>query len=98
MPTITLRTEADILAAAGAFLGFAPTNSFVAYMLNRDNTTDNMHVRSAIRFDITITAEQAAKFPAICNLRPETTHAAVLLAVCDEHYESHALTVPRRPA
>ena len=93
MPTITLCTEADILAAAGAFLGFAPTNSFVAYMLNRDNTTDNMHVRSAIRFDITITAEQAAKFPATCNLRPETTHAAVLLAVCDEHYEGHALTV-----
>ncbi|BDE17062.1 hypothetical protein Mkiyose1088_35990 [Mycobacterium kiyosense] len=75
MPTTTLRTEADIVAAAAAFLGFAPTNSIVAYMLHHDTTTADLVVRSAIRFDVTITVEQAAKFPATCNLRPETNHA-----------------------
>lgn len=93
MPTTTLRTEADIVAAAAAFLGFAPTNSIVAYMLHHDTTTADLVVRSAIRFDVTITIEQAAKFPATCNLRPETNHAAVLLAICDESYQWHALTI-----
>lgn len=93
MPTTALRTEADIVAAAAAFLGFAPTNSVVAYMLHRDTHTSDLVVRSAIRFDVTISAEQATNFPATCNLRPETNHAAVLLAVCDESYEWHAVTV-----
>lgn len=93
MPTTTLRTEADTVAAAAALLGFAPTNSIVAYMLHRDTTTGDLVVRNAIRFDVTISAQQAANFPATCNLRPQTTHAAVLLAVCDESYEWHALTI-----
>ncbi|MEE6140590.1 DUF4192 domain-containing protein [Mycobacterium sp. 050128] len=93
MPNTILRTEADIVAAAAALLGFAPTNSIVAYMLHRDPNTGDMVVRTAIRFDVTISAEQAAKFPATCNLRAETSHAAVLLAVCDESHEWHALTV-----
>ena len=91
MPT-TLRTEADIVAAAAALLGFAPTNSIVAYMLHRDPNTGDMVVRTAIRFDASITVDQAANFPATCNLRPETNHAAVLLAVCDQPHEWHALT------
>lgn len=93
MPTTALRTEADIVAAAAAFLGFAPTNSIVAYVLHRDTTTGDLVVRSAIRFDVTISAEQAANFPATCNLRPETHPAAVLLAVCDQSYEWHAVNV-----
>lgn len=93
MPTTTLRTEADIVAAAAALLGFAPTNSIVAYMLHRDPTTGDMVVRTAIRFDVTISVEQAAKFPATVNLRPETSHTAVLLAVCDQPHEWHALSV-----
>lgn len=92
MPNTTLRTEADIVAAAAALLGFAPTNSIVAYLLHRDPTGD-LVVRSAIRFDVTISVEQAANFPATVNLRPETSHAAVLLAVCDQPHEWHALTV-----
>lgn len=93
MPITTLRTEADIIAAAAAFLGFAPTNSIVAYMLHREHTSDDLVVRSAIRFDVTITADQATNFPVTCNLRPETNHAAVLLAVCDQSYEWRAVTV-----
>ena len=92
MPTTALRTPADIVAAAAGLLGFAPTNSIVAYMLRRD-TNDDLLVRCAIRFDVTITTEQAANFPATCNLRPADNHAAVLLAVCDERHDRHALTV-----
>ncbi|MDV6979319.1 DUF4192 family protein, partial [Mycobacterium intracellulare] len=93
MPTTTLRTEADIVAAAAALLGFAPTNSIVAYTLHRDPDTGDMTVRTAIRFDATISVDQATRFPATVNLRPETTHAAVLLAVCDQPHEWHALTI-----
>jgi hypothetical protein len=93
MPITTLRTEADIVAASAAFLGFAPTNSIVAYMLHREHSSDDLVVRSAIRFDVTITADQAANFPATCNLWPETNHAAVLLAVCDQSYEWRAVTI-----
>lgn len=94
MPTnITLHTEADIIAAAAALLGFAPTNSIVAYMLYRDPTTGGLCARAAIRFDVMVSLDQAANFPATCNLRPETNHAAVLLAVCDQPHEWHALSV-----
>ena len=99
MPTTTLRTEADIVAAAAALLGFAPTNSIVAYMLHRDTATPaTWWSAAAIRFDVTITAEQAANFPATCNLRPETNHAAVLLAVCDQSSRMARRHRPRRPA
>ena len=70
MPTTALRTPADIVAAAAGLLGFAPTNSIVAYMLRRD-TNHGLLVRCAIRFDVTITTEQATNFPATCNLRPD---------------------------
>lgn len=76
-----------------ALLGFGPTNSIVAYTLHREPASGDMVVRTAIRFDITVSVEQAAKFPATVNLRPETSHAAVLLAVCDQAHEWHALTI-----
>ena len=85
MPTTGLRTPADIIGAAAGLLGFAPTNSIVAYMLHRD-TSHGLIVRCAIRFDVTISIEQAANVPATCNLRPDTNHAAILLAVCDEQH------------
>ena len=92
MPKTSLRTPADVVAAAAALLGFAPTNSVVVYMLHRD-PSDELIVRCAIRFDITVTAAQAANFPATCNLRPVDNHAAILLAVCDERFDQHAHTV-----
>ena len=48
MPTTGLRTPADIVAAAAGLLGFAPTNSIVAYMLHRD-TSHGLLMRCAIR-------------------------------------------------
>ncbi len=92
MPTTGLRTPADIIGAAAGLLGFAPTNSIVAYMLHRD-TSHGLIVRCAIRFDVTISVEQAANVPATCNLRPDTNHAAILLAVCDEQHNPRALAV-----
>lgn len=92
MPKIALKTAADVVAAAAAWLGFVPTNSIVAYMLERD-ITQGLIVRSAIRFDVTITTSQAANFPATCNLSPDRTGAAILLAVCDPHHDPHAQVI-----
>ena len=47
MPTTALRTPADILGAAAGLLGFAPTNSIVAYMLRRDPNDDLLVARRA---------------------------------------------------
>lgn len=90
--TTTMRTPADIVAAAAALLGFAPTNSIVAYMLRRDSS-GGLLIRCAIRFDITVSTAQAANFPATCNLRSADNHGAVLLAVCDDIHNRHALAV-----
>ena len=89
MPNVALTTPADIAAAAPAWLGFVPTNSIVAYMLYRD-ITHGFIVRSAIRFDVTITTSQAANFPATCNLHVDRHDATILLAVCDSHQDPHA--------
>lgn len=90
--TTTLRTPADIVAAAAGLLGFVPTNSIVAYMLRAD-TEDNLIIRCAIRCDITITTAQAARFPTTCNLHPTDNDATILLAVCDDQHHLHALAV-----
>lgn len=90
--TTDLRGPADIVAAAAGFLGFAPTNSIVAYMLRAD-TGQRLTVCCAIRFDVTITIAQAANFPATCNLRPTDNHGVILLAVCGEQRYPHALAV-----
>jgi len=92
MPKVALTTPADVVAAAAGLLGFAPTNSVVAYMLRRD-IIDGLLVRCAIRFDVAITTEQAARFPATCNLRAADNDGAILLAVCDEPHNRHALAV-----
>ncbi|WP_262491174.1 DUF4192 domain-containing protein, partial [Mycobacterium simiae] len=70
-------------------LGFAPTDSIVAIML-RDDPTHGLHVRCAIRFDVTVTTEEAAHFPATCSLRAADNAAAVLIAVCDQRHDGHA--------
>jgi hypothetical protein len=92
MPTTSLRTPADIVAAAAGLLGFAPTNSIVAYMLNR-HPAAGLAVRCAIRFDVTVNTGQAANLPATCHLRPADNHAAILLAVCDQRHDIHALAI-----
>ena len=95
MPTTTLRTAADILAAAAGLLGFAPTNSIVAYMLRRD-PNDGLLVRCAIRFAVTITTEHAASFPATCNLRPDENHAAAILDALRDALDTAGIPVIRR--
>ena len=92
MPKIVLTTPADVAAAAAAWLGFVPTNSVVVYMLRR-HPTDGLRAHAAIRFDVTATTGQAANFPATCNLRAANYDAAILLAVCDPHRDSHTLAV-----
>ncbi|OBJ86078.1 DUF4192 domain-containing protein [Mycobacterium asiaticum] len=86
---INLSDPADLIAAAPGLLGFAPTNSIVAYML-RNDPTHGVLVRCAIRFDVTVTVEQATQFPRTCNLRPTDNFAAILIAVCDQEHDIHA--------
>src|SRR5271166_1138232 len=92
MTTTALHTPADVVAAAAALLGFAPTNSVVAYMLRRD-ITHGLLVRCAIRFDVMISTDQAANLPVTCNLRAADNDAVILLAVCDEQHDRHAHAV-----
>lgn len=89
MLTSALSTPADIVAAAPGVLGFAPTNSVVAYMLRR-HITHGLLVRCAIRFDVTVSTEQAANLPATCNLHTRDNDAAILLVVCDARHDEHA--------
>jgi len=82
-------TPADVIAAAPALLGFAPTNSVLAYLLRRD-IRHGLLVRCALRFDVTVTVEQAARVPATCGLAHPDNAAAILLAVCDPGHDTHA--------
>jgi len=92
MPSSLVSTPADVIAAAAALLGFAPTDSMVVYLLRRD-ARHGLLVRCAIRADITITAEQATRFPDTCNLRHPDNAAAILLAICQQTHDAHARTV-----
>lgn len=85
-------TPADAIAAVPALIGFTPTNSVVAYMLRHD-IEHGLAVRNAIRFDVTISAEQATRFPATCNLRAADTPAAILIVVCGEAHDTHARNI-----
>ncbi|KPN46865.1 DUF4192 domain-containing protein [Mycobacterium intracellulare] len=85
-------TPADAIAAVPALIGFTPTNSVVAYMLRHD-INHGLAVRSTIRFDVTITAEQATAFPATCNLHATDTPAAILIVICGEAHDTHARIV-----
>lgn len=84
-----LRTPADLIAGCPALLGFAPTDSIVAIML-RNDPIRGLVIRCAIRFDITATSEQAANFPATCNLRAADNAAAIVIAICDQRHDVHA--------
>lgn len=85
-----LRTPADIVAAAAGLLGFVPTDSIVVYLLHQ-HPTNGLGVRLAARFDITNSTEQAATFAATCNLRAGNFAAAIILAVCDQRHDVHAV-------
>lgn len=84
-----LRSPADLIAATPGLLGFAPTNSIVAVMLC-DHPTHGLHVRCAIRFDVTVSSEQASQLPTACHLRAADNAAAILIAVCDQRHDVHA--------
>lgn len=92
MTKVSLANPADIVAAAAPLIGFAPTNSVVAYMLH-NNPDGQQLLRATIRFDITITVEQAARFPRTCNLTPANYSGAILLAICDPELDYRARVI-----
>lgn len=90
--TIKLGTPADVIAAAAPMLGFAVTDSIVAYMLGTD-PADGPIIKVTIRCDITITAEQGATFARTCNLTAGKYDAVLLLAVCGPELDEHAAVI-----
>ena len=45
---MSLRTHADIVAAAAPIIGFAPTNSIVAYMAPKSRSCQEVQSRPAV--------------------------------------------------
>lgn len=92
-PVLTLDSPADILAAIPALIRFVPRASVVAILFSHASTGRALVVRCAIRFDVTVTAEQAGCFPETCGLSAEHNSSAMLVAICDPPLHSHALDV-----
>jgi hypothetical protein len=90
--TISLRTNADVVAMAAPLLGYAPTDSVLAYMLRIDDDGTTV-VRFVWRLPVLATTEQAARMAQTLNLHAADNHGAILLAICDPSDDTHALAL-----
>ncbi|KQH80011.1 hypothetical protein AO501_12525 [Mycobacterium gordonae] len=84
-----LRTPADLLAACPALLKYVPTNSIVIY-LGQLPPEGGIRVRDVLRFDITVTTDQAANFLTVYAPRPDRYDTAIVLAICEQRHDTHA--------
>jgi hypothetical protein len=82
-PELSFASPAQLLAALPHMLGFVPADDLVAIMLGPSHDPLRMPALAAIRCPITITDQQAQRFPATCNLTADQFPAAVLIAVND---------------
>jgi hypothetical protein len=82
-PELSFASPAELLAALPHMLGFVPADDLVAIMLGPSHDPLRMPALAAIRCPITITDQQAQRFPATCNLTAHQFPAAVLIAVTD---------------
>jgi hypothetical protein len=89
---INLDTEQAVISAIPALLRFVPTNSIVAIMFSPSDAPRN-EIRCAIRFDVTISREQAQRLAQTCNLTAAENSGAILVAICDPEHDEHALDV-----
>jgi hypothetical protein len=90
--SISLRTNADVVALAAPLLGYAPADSVIAYML-RTQSDGTTVVRFVFRLPLQATTEQAGGLARTLNLRAEDNHGAILLAICDPAEDAHAATL-----
>jgi hypothetical protein len=92
-PELSFATAAELLAALPHLLGFVPANDLVALMLGPSQDPLRIPARAVIRCPITVTDEQAQRFPATCNLTAPQFPATVLVAVCDADHEERAVAI-----
>jgi hypothetical protein len=92
-PELSFATATELLAALPHLLGFVPADDLVALMLGPSQDPLRVPARAAIRCPITITDEQAQRFPATCNLTADQFPAAVLIAVCEADREERAVAL-----
>jgi hypothetical protein len=92
-PELSFATATELLAALPHLLGFVPADDLVALMLGPSQDALRIPAQAAIRCPLTITDEQAQRFPATCNLTAHQFPAAVLVAVCDEDREDRAVAI-----
>ena len=87
--SISLRTNADVVALAAPLLGYAPTDSVIAYML-RTHPDGSTVVRVVFRLPLLATTEQAGRLARTLNLSAEDNHGAILIAICNQGDDAHA--------
>jgi len=92
-PELSFATATDLLAALPHLLGFVPADDLVVLMLGPSQDPLHIPARAAIRCPLTITDEQAQRFPATCSLTADQFPAAVLVAVCDADREERAVAI-----
>jgi hypothetical protein len=92
-PELSFATATELLAALPHLLGFVPADDLVALMLGPSQDPLHIPADAAIRCPLTISDEQAQRFPATCNLTADQFPAAVLIAVCDADRQQRAVAI-----
>jgi Domain of unknown function (DUF4192) len=85
---ISLRNAADVVAMAAPLLGYAPTDSVIAYMLRTEPDGATV-VRFVFRLPLLATTDQAGGLARTLNLNTADNHGAILLAICDPADDAH---------
>ncbi|MDG4667934.1 DUF4192 family protein [Mycobacterium sp. 236(2023)] len=82
---LNLTSPADILAALPHILGYIPTDDLIALTFDTAHTTPHITLRAAIRAPLTLTDDDAHRFPDLCGLTADRTPGALLIAITPEH-------------
>jgi hypothetical protein len=87
---LKLTNNSDIVAAIPALLGFVPTASFVAILLEDDN--GEHIVRCVLRGDLNVSPDAVANLPATTGPAFHGVDAVILVAICGEWLDDQART------
>jgi hypothetical protein len=90
-PFINLTTPQAVLAAVPMLMRFVVINSVVAIMFAHIEHPAPTVPKVTLRFDITVTTAQAAAMPTTANLTAQDYSGALLIAICDPEFDSHAV-------
>jgi Domain of unknown function (DUF4192) len=90
-PELSFATPTQLIAALPHLLGFIPACDIVVLLLSPSGHLTPAPLHTAICCPVDIDDEQAQRFPATCQLTEQEFPGAVLVAVCDPHYDDTAL-------